>query len=105
MLTNITYGLTQKTVTAAEAGYAETLSFDGFVDGGTYRQVRNGLPLQTSHYALSFPAGGSTEGVIYFAKDTTQQSFRLVNKKLYLSERIPRDAVIADGSTYAYQRQ
>ena len=105
MLTNITYGLSQKTVTAAEAGYSETVSFDGLVEGGNFRQIRNGLPLLSSSYSLSFPKGGSTEGVIYFQKDSTQQSFRMAETALYLSERIPRGAVIADGSTYAYKKQ
>ncbi|MVM39881.1 hypothetical protein GO730_23515 [Spirosoma sp. HMF3257] len=104
-LATITYGLSQKTVTAAEAGYSETISFDGLVEGGNYRQVRNGLPILTSQYSLSFPKGGSTEGVIFFQKDSTEQSFRLAETTLYLTERIPRGAVIADGSTYAYKRQ
>ncbi|GAB4004618.1 hypothetical protein EXU85_34880 [Spirosoma sp. KCTC 42546] len=104
-LTTITYGLSQKTVTAAEAGYSETVSFNGAVEGGNFRQVRNGLPILDSQYGLSFPNGGSTEGIIYFHKDTTQQSFRMAETTLYLSERIPQGAVIADGSTYAYKRQ
>ncbi|WP_080059720.1 hypothetical protein [Spirosoma aerolatum] len=93
----------QKTVTTAEAGYSETLSFDGL--NGTYRQIRNGLPIQNSTYTLSFPKGGSTEGIIYFNKDSTEQSFRLADMKLYLSERIPRGAVIADGAMYEYKQQ
>lgn len=105
VLTNITYGLSQKTVTAAEAGYSEIVSFDGLVEGGNFRQVRNGLPLLSSSYSLSFPKGGSTEGVIFFQKDSTQQDFRMAETVLYLGERIPRGAVIADGSTYAYKKQ
>ncbi|GAB4031500.1 hypothetical protein GCM10028809_27600 [Spirosoma gilvum] len=95
--------MTQKTVTASEAGYSEMLTFDGL--NGTYRQVRNGLPIQNSTYTLSFPKGGSTEGIVYYSKDSTEQSFRLSNMKLYLSERIPRGAVIADGATYEYKQQ
>ncbi len=105
ILARITYGLTQKAVTAAEAGYTETLSFGGFSDtGGNFRQVRNGIPIKTSPYTISFPNGGSTEGLIYFQADTTQQYFRLADNKLYLSERSPRGVTIADGSTYEYQR-
>jgi hypothetical protein len=104
-LTNITYGLTQKTVTAVEAGYSETLTFDGVTTSGTFRKVRNGIPISDGHYSLSFPKGGSTEGVIYFDKDSTQQDFRMAETILYLGERIPRGAVIADGSTYAYKKQ
>ncbi|QMW02127.1 hypothetical protein [Spirosoma foliorum] len=105
MLTTITYGLSQKTVTAADAGYSETLTIDGVTNSGNFRKVRNGLPISDSHYSLSFPKGGSTEGIIYFDKDTTQQDFRLSETVLYLGERIPRGAVIADGSTYAYKKQ
>ncbi|MFD2932169.1 hypothetical protein [Spirosoma flavum] len=105
-LTKITYSLTQKTVTAAEAGYAETLSFRASSDTkGTYRRARNGIPSQTSDYSLSFPNGGSSEGSIYFLADTTQQTFRLTDNKLYLSEISPVGVTIADGSTYEYQRQ
>ena len=103
-LQTITYGLTQKTVTAAEAGYAEILLFDGIVEGGTFQQTRNGLPIQTSRYTLSFPKGGSTEGFIYFQSDSTQQSFRLADSKLFLSQRGPRGVTINDGSTYQYSR-
>ncbi|MVM29875.1 hypothetical protein GO755_07515 [Spirosoma sp. HMF4905] len=105
VLANITYGLSQKTVTAAEAGYSETVTFDGTTTSGNFRQVRNGLPISDSRYSLSFPKGGSTEGVIYFEKDTTRQEFRMVETVLYLGERIPQGAVIADGSTYAYKKQ
>jgi hypothetical protein len=105
MLTRITYGLTQKTVTAAEAGYSETLSFDGVLESGNYRQTRNGLPIQSSQYSLSFPNGGSRQGLIYFQADATQQSSRMDGDKLYLSERTPRGATLADGSTYEYQQQ
>ncbi len=104
-LAKITYGLTQKTVTAAEAGYTESLSFGAYSDTkGNYRRVRNGIPTQTSDYSLSPSNGSSSEGLIYFPIDTTQQFFRLADGKLYLSERIPRGAVLADGSTYEYQR-
>jgi hypothetical protein len=103
-LTRITYGLTQKTVSATEAGYSETLVFNGSVEGGTYRLTRNDLLVNSGNYSLSFPNGGSTEGLVYFLNDTTQQSFRLVNKTLVLSERGPRGATLADGSTYEYQR-
>ena len=99
-LTRITYGLTQKTVTATEAGYSETLLFDGSV----YRLTRNGLLVNSGNYSLSFPKGGSTEGLVYFLNDTTQQSFRLSDKTLNLSERGPRGVTVADGSTYEYQR-
>ncbi|MBN8823980.1 MULTISPECIES: hypothetical protein [unclassified Spirosoma] len=104
-LNSITYPMTQKTVTASEAGYSETLTFDGLVSNGSYRQVRNGLPIQNSTYTLSFPKGGSTEGIIYFSKDSTEQSFQLAGMKLYLSERVPRGAVLADGAIYEYKQQ
>lgn len=100
-LTKIAYPLIQKTVTAAEAGYTETLSFTNV---GSYRRVRNGIPTETTDYGFSYSSGNTTSGIIYFPKDTTQQSFRLNNNTLYLSERIPRGATIADGSTYEYQR-
>lgn len=99
-LTRITYGLTQKTVTPAEAGYTESLSFLN----GKYRQTRNGIPVQTSDYSAVYPGSSSSEGLIYFRDDSTQQSFRLAGSKLILSERGPRGAVIADGSTYEYSR-
>ncbi|HLL95658.1 MAG TPA: hypothetical protein VK404_11810 [Spirosoma sp.] len=104
-LSRITYGLTQKTVTATEAGYSETLLFNGSEKGGTYRLTRNGLLVNSGDYSLSFPNSGSTEGLVYFLNDTTQQSFRLIDKILILSERGPRGATIADGSTYEYQRR
>lgn len=103
-LVRVTYGLTQKTVTAAEAGYSETLSFDGIYSGGQYRLSRNGISLENGSYSLSYPKGG-TDGVLLFDSDTTQQSFRLVDKRLYLSERGPKNATVADGSTYEYQRK
>ena len=103
-LTRITYGLTQKTVTAAEAGYTETLSFtNGGPSGGTYRQTRNGLPVNSGSYSVS---GSDTQGLIFYQNDTTQQSFRRETEKtLLLSERGARGVTIADGSTYEYQRQ
>ncbi|GAB2548275.1 hypothetical protein [Spirosoma aerophilum] len=105
LLTKITYGLSQKTVTAAEAGYTESLTFGAYADmSGNYRQVRNGIPIKTSPYSISFPNGGSHEGLIFFKADSTQQNFRLADNKLFLSERTPIGAVIADGSTYEYQR-
>ncbi|MFD2573986.1 hypothetical protein ACFSUS_25340 [Spirosoma soli] len=103
-LTQITYGLTQKTVTATEAGYSETVSFGGYTGSGDYRQMRNGITVQRSTYKLSFPKGGITEGQLFFDSDSTQQSFRLVDNQLYLSERTPIGATIADGSTYEYSR-
>lgn len=103
-LTKITYGLTQKTVTPAEAGYSEVLSFTGTIENGKYSQVRNGIPVLNSNYSLSFPNGGSTEGLIYYQADSTQQSFRLSDTKLVLSERSPKGTVIADGATYEYTR-
>lgn len=104
-LAKITYGLSQKTVTAAEAGYSETLSFNNFSDvNGNYRRVRNGVPIETIPYSYNLPHGGNTEGIIFFPADTTQQSFRLSDNKLYLTERIPQGAVLADGSIYEYQR-
>lgn len=104
-LATITYGLTQKTVTAAEAGYTETLSFRSYSDvKGTYRQVRNGIPGKTVDYSVSFPKQDTSNGLISFPADTTEQSFRIVDNKLYLSERIPQGVTLADGSTYQYQR-
>ncbi|MBD2752184.1 hypothetical protein [Spirosoma validum] len=104
-LNTVTYGLTQKTVTAAEAGYSESLFYDGIMNSGTYRQTRNGLPIQSSSYTLSFPNGGSTQGIIYYKQDSTEQSFRLADGKLYLTERTPQGTTLADGSTYAYKKQ
>lgn len=102
-LIRITYGLTQRTVTAAEAGYTEMLSFNNF---GSYRQVRNGIPVRTEDYSFSPSNGSSSTGLLYFSADTTQQSFQLKSgQTLILSERGPRGATIADGSTYEYQRQ
>jgi hypothetical protein len=104
-LAKITYGLSQKTVTAAEAGYSETLSFNNFSDAnGDYRRVRNGIPVETIPYSYNLRNGGNSEGIIFFPADTTQQSFRLSDNKLYLTERIPQGAVLADGSIYEYQR-
>ncbi|QHV95445.1 lipocalin-like domain-containing protein [Spirosoma endbachense] len=99
-LTKITYGLTQKTVTPAEAGYTETISFVN----GSFKQSRNGIPVQTSAYTYAFPNGGISDGLIYYQTDTTQQSFRLSENKLFLSERSPRGVAIADGATYEYSR-
>lgn len=104
-LNSITYGLTQKTVTAAEAGYSESLFYDGITSSGTYRQTRNGLPIQSGDYMLSFPNGGSTQGFIYYRQDSTEQSFRLAESTLYLTERVPRGTKLADGSTYTYKRK
>lgn len=105
-LVRITYGLSQKTVTAAEAGYSETLSFNSYSDTkGTYKQVRNGMPLQTTDYELTALITPGGTGLIYFSADSSQQSFRLTDNKLYLSERTPRGATLADGSTYEYQRE
>ncbi|GAB3944459.1 hypothetical protein GCM10028805_12010 [Spirosoma harenae] len=97
--------MTNKTVTASEAGYSETLSYDGVMNSGKYKQVRNGLPLENTSYTISFPNGGSTQGIIYYGQESTEQSFKLVDNKLYLSERIPRGATLADGATYEYKRQ
>lgn len=103
-LSRITYGLTQKTVTAVEAGYSETLTFDGTYEGGQYRRIRNGIPVETTSFSLRYPNGG-TDGLLLFQSDTTQQSFRVVDKRLFLSERSPQNATLADGSTYEYQRE
>ncbi|GAB3501558.1 hypothetical protein GCM10027341_28520 [Spirosoma knui] len=103
-LTRITYGLTQKTVTAAEAGYSETLTFDGTYESGQYRRIRSGIPVETSAFSLRYPNGG-TDGMLLFQADTSQQSFRVADKRLYLSERSPQNATLADGSTYEYQRE
>ncbi|WP_338873988.1 hypothetical protein WBJ53_31995 [Spirosoma sp. SC4-14] len=103
-LTKITYGLTQKTVTPAEAGYTEVLSFTGTVGNGKYSLVRNGIPIESSNYSLSFPKGGSTEGLIFYQVDSTQQSFQLSDNKLVLSERSSDGTAIADGAIYEYSR-
>jgi hypothetical protein len=103
-LVRITYGLTQKTVTAAQAGYSETLSFDGLYTGGNYRRVRNGLPLENGVYSFANSAN-KADGLLLFQSDTTQQSFRLVENHLFLSDRIAQGATLADGSTYEYQRE
>lgn len=104
-LTRITYGLTQKVATTSEISYTESLSFDGTVGNGTYRQIWNRIPAQTSPYSLSFPNGGDADGVIYYESDSTQQSFKLSGNFLYLSEKSPRNATINDGSTYEYKKQ
>ncbi len=110
-LTHITYGLTQKTVTATEAGYSETLSFDGLVEAGTFKQTRNGMLLQAATYLLLFPNGGSTEGRVRYQipnqQETLEQSFKLQenNKRLIMTERKPLTVALADGSTYTYQRK
>lgn len=109
-LARITYGLTQKTVTAAEAGYSETLTFTGNVEQGTYQQKRNGIPVESGKYSLAFPNGGSTEGRILYQvpnqAETLEQSFTLQeNRRLILSERKPVNVALADGSTYEYIRQ
>ena len=110
-LTRITYGLTQKTVTAAEAGYTETLSFTSYESRGTYRQTRNGLPINSGNYSLLFPNGGNTEGRVLYQmsnqQETFEQSFKLEenNRRLIMTERKPLTVAIADGSTYEYRRQ
>lgn len=103
-LAKITYALTQKTVTPQEAGYTETISFLGDYGSGNFKLVRNGIPVQTSEFSINFPNGGNSEGIIYFRIDTTQQSFRLADNKLFLAERTRLNVVIADGSTYEYNR-
>ncbi|GAB3707170.1 hypothetical protein GCM10027592_41070 [Spirosoma flavus] len=95
--------MTNKTVTAAEAGYSETLTFTGSYEGGTFQQVRNGVAKPSTSFSLS--GGSDAQGTIFYSIDSTEQPFRRVDKTLYLSERVPKGATIADGATYQYQRQ
>ncbi|RIV18255.1 hypothetical protein DYU11_28870 [Fibrisoma montanum] len=105
-LTSITYGLTQKRVTASEAGYTETISYDGLVEAGTFKRLRNGNEVETGNFSLSFPNGGNTKGIVLYLNDKTWQSFEIRSDNvLYLSERSPHGTDIADGATYAYQKQ
>lgn len=105
-LTSITYGLTQKKVTALEAGYIETLSYEGHVEAGKFKRQRNGNEVETSDFSMSFPNGGNTNGYVMYHNDKTRQSFEVRDGKLlYLSERSPQDVAIADGATYEYQRK
>lgn len=110
-LARVTYGLTQKTVTATEASISEALTFTGYVEWGTYQQSRNGVTINSGNYSLAFPNGGNTEGrVLYHTsgqQETVEQSFKLDenNKRLILTERKPVTVALADGSTYEYIRQ
>lgn len=103
-LDQVTYGLTQKTVPAAELGYRQTLVFKEYAGDGKYQELRNGSPVRNGTFSTVFPEGGVAKGIIYYRADTTQQSFEVKDNQLYLSERGPKDATIADGSTYRYQR-
>ncbi|GAB4001275.1 hypothetical protein GCM10028807_57180 [Spirosoma daeguense] len=103
-LVSITYGLTQKTVTAAEVGYSESLTFSGSIEGGTYLQVRNGKTQSQTSYTMKLSGNTGSEGILYFSADTTQQPFWITDNKLYLSERSPQGVKLADGATYLYQR-
>jgi hypothetical protein len=103
-LDQITYGPTQKTASAAELGYSQTLSLEGHAGDGSYREFRNGVPIRNGSFSAVFPEGGSAKGILHYPADTTQQSFELKGNQLYLSERIPKGATLADGSLYRYQR-
>ncbi|MBD2702539.1 hypothetical protein IC229_17965 [Spirosoma sp. BT702] len=101
-LVSITYPMTNKTVTAAEAGYTEKLTFTG---SGTFLQVRNGVAKPGTPYTVTPTGTSGTEGIFHYSNDLTEQPFRIVyNTLLYLSERTPKGATIADGATYQYQR-
>jgi hypothetical protein len=103
-LDQVTYGLSQKTVSAAELGYTQTVSFAGYASDGSYKELRNNIPVRSGTFSASFPNGGSTKGILYYPADTTQQLFEIKDNQLYLSERGPQGATVADGSTYRYQR-
>ncbi|CCH56651.1 hypothetical protein BN8_06031 [Fibrisoma limi BUZ 3] len=105
-LTSITYGLTQKKITASEAGYTETIAYDGHVEAGKFKRLRNGNEVEASDFSMSFPDGGTTNGFVMYHNDKTQQSFEIRDGKLlYLSERSPQGVTMADGATYEYQRK
>ncbi|MGF7216586.1 hypothetical protein GGR92_002753 [Spirosoma lacussanchae] len=105
-LVRTTYGLTQLSVTPAQTGRSETLTFNA---DGTYRRVISGTSPQPEqsgrYYTGSNPGSTAEKQAIFYPDEQTAQPYSFRDGHLFLYERQPIGATIADGSTYEFKRQ
>lgn len=100
-LVKIKYGLTGVTATAQQAGYTETLTFS---TDGSFQRIKDGQEAEkgaynigTSHNEVPYPTA-----IVY--NDKTIQPYQVKQDTLFLYERGPANATVADGSTYTYHK-
>ncbi|GAA4449267.1 hypothetical protein GCM10023189_08490 [Nibrella saemangeumensis] len=98
----VTYGFTQTTSTPEKAGYTETLEF--YADG-TYKRFRNDKEIETRLvYSGNNPTQTAYKNAILFPATQEAQPYEIKDGRLFLYERGPAEATIADGGIYEYEK-
>ncbi|GAA4421408.1 hypothetical protein GCM10023187_57260 [Nibrella viscosa] len=98
----VTYGFSQVTSTPEKAGYTQTLEF--YADG-TYKRFRNGKEVETTLiYTGNNPTQTQYKQAILFPATQEAQPYEIKNGRLFLYERGPAEATIADGGIYEYEK-
>lgn len=106
-LVKITYGFSQLSTTPLEAGYSETLVFN---TDGTYQRLvadKSGKQEEKGSFYLGDNPYTSPvdQNAVYYVNDKTLQPYSFQDGRLSMYQRGAQGALIADGSTYEYQRQ
>ncbi|QJW92086.1 hypothetical protein HNV11_23270 [Spirosoma taeanense] len=105
-LIKITYGFSQVSTTPEKAGYSETIEFN---TDGTYRRLTENKDGQKEEkgrfYTDTNPSKTAEAMAIFFPDLNVAQPYSFRDGHLFLYERTPVGATIADGSTYEYSKQ
>ena len=106
-LVQITYGFSQISTTPDKAGYTETITFNA---DGTYQRLVNnkdGNQEEKGRFSIGDdPYTSATDNeAVYYANDNTFQPYSFQEGRLSMYQRGEKGLLIADGSTYEYQRQ
>ena len=97
------YGPTLQSITPAEAGYTE--SFD-FKADNTFLRVRNGQVTETGKYRTGENLRKvAYEKAIYYLDQKEIQPYSVSNGRLFMYDRMPQDASLADGATYEFVKK